>query len=197
MELDELRDMWAKSATQPSVINYNITELIYRDAKGPLAILEKKFKAALYIFPFVVLLFGGTFISNGTTQSVIMWLLFSILFIEFLFSLFNYITVKQIQQPAGNIKENLLKRVFLLQQRNHNYMYLHVGLYTLMAALLELSVYFNFDASHNWWGHIAPVPRVAIIVAFLTAQYFIKRQSQRQMYGQYIDKLNELIGQME
>jgi len=197
MELDEFRDMWAKSATQPSAINYNITELIYRDAKGPLAMLEKKIKAALYIFPVVVILFVGTFISNGVNQSVITWLLFSILFIEFLFALFNYITVKQIQQPAGNIKNNLLKRVFLLQQRNHNYLYLHVGLYTLMAALLELSVYFNFDTSHNWWGQIAPVVRVTIIVMFLIAQYFIKRHSQKQMYGQYIDKLNELIGQMD
>ena len=197
MELEELRDMWAKSATRPTAINYNITELIYRDAKGPLATLEKKFKAALYVFPFVALLFGGTFISQGANQSVITWLLFSILFIEFLFSLFNYITIKQIQQPAGNIKHNLLKRVFLLQQRNHNYLYLHVGLYTLMAVLLELSAYFNFDMGRNWWGHIAPVLRVAIIVVFLTAQYFIKRYSQKQMYGQYIDKLNELIGQME
>lgn len=197
MELDELRDMWAKSATRPTATNYNITELIYRDAKSPLAMLEKKFKAALYIFPFVVILFAGTFISNGANQSVIMWLLFSILFIEFAFSLFNYITIKQIQQPAGNIKDNLLKRVFLLQQRNHNYLYLHVGLYMLMAALLELSVHLNFDVSHNWWVNITPVLRIAIIIVFLTAQYFIKRHSQRQMYGQYIDKLNELIGQME
>ncbi|MEP6613158.1 MAG: hypothetical protein ABJA76_14760 [Mucilaginibacter sp.] len=197
MELDELRDMWTKSTTQPTTINYNITELIYRDANGPLATLEKKFKAALYIFPLVLLLFGGTFISNGANQSVITWLLFSILFIEFLFSLFNYITIKQIQQPTGNIKDNLLKRFFLLQQRSHNYLYLHVGLYMLMAVLLELSIHFNFDTSHNWWGHIAPVLRMAIIVMFLTAQLFIKRHSQKQMYGQYIDKLNELIGQME
>jgi len=197
MELDELRDMWAKSTIQPTAINYTVTEVIYRDAKGPLAMLEKKFKAALYIFPFVMILFGGTFISNGANQSVITWLLFGILFTEFLFSLFNYITIKQIQQPAGNIKDNLLKRGFLLQQRNHNYLYLHVGLYALMAALLELSVYFNFDISDNWWGQIAPVLRVAIILVFLIAQYFVKRQSQKQMYGQYIDKLNELIGQME
>ena len=197
MELDEFRDMWAKSATQPSAINYNIAELIYRDAKGPLAMLEKKFKATLYIFPFVMILFGGTFISNGVDQSVITWLLFSILFIEFLFALFNYITVKQIQQPAGNVKDNLLKRAFLLQQRNHNYLHLYIGLYVLMGALLELSVYFDFDTSHNWWGHFAPLLRATIIIVFLIAQYIVKRHSQKKMYGQYIDKLNELIGQME
>jgi len=197
MELDELRDMWAKSATPPTAINYNITELIYRDAKGPLAMLEKKFKAALYLFPAVIILFGGTFISDGANQSVITWLLFGILFTEFLFSLFNYITIKQIQQPAGSIKHNLLKRAFVLQQRTQNYLYLHVVLYLLMAVLLELSVYLNFDVGHNWWRNITPVLRIAIIIVFLTAQYFIKRHSQRQMYGQYIDKLNELIGQME
>ncbi|MES2111755.1 MAG: hypothetical protein V4577_23555 [Bacteroidota bacterium] len=197
MELDEFKDMWTKAEMQPSTINYNISSMIYTDSKSPLAMIEKRFKAALFMFPLTVVIFGGTFISKGTNQSVITWLLFAILFIEFLFSLFNYLLIKKIQQPAGNIRENLVKRVYLLEQRTTNYLYLHTGLYVVMAILLELSVYFNFDANHGWWAGINPVLRAVICVVFLAGQHFIKRQSQTKLYGQYIEKLHGLIGQME
>jgi len=119
------------------------------------------------------------------------------LFIEFLFSFFNYLLVKKLQQPTGNIRENLAKRAYLLERRTVNYLYIHTGLYVLMAVLLELSVYINFDAGHAWWAGINPVLRVVICIVFLVGQYFIKRQSQAKMYGQYIEKLNQLISQME
>jgi len=197
MELDEFKDMWTKVAIQPSTINYNISSLIYTGSKSPLAMLEKRFKAALLLFPVTAIIFGGTFISKGTNQSVITWLLFTILLIEFLFSLFNYLLVKKIQQPGGNIKESLVKRVYLLERRTANYLYVHTGLYAVMAILLELSVHYNFDSAQGWWAGVSPVLRIAICIVFLTWQYFIKRYFQRQQYGQYIDKLNGLIKQME
>lgn len=198
MELDEFKDMWSRSAALPSAKNYNLAEMIYLGSQSPLAVLEKRFKAALFTFPIVLIIFGGTFISKSpANQSAVTWLLFTILFIEFLFSLFNYILVKSVQQPAGNIKENLLKRVYLLERRTINYVYIHVALYTLMAILLELNVHFNFDADHGWWAAVNPLLRIIIYVVFLTGQFIIKRQSQKKLYGQYIEKLNGLIEQME
>ncbi|HVW95265.1 MAG TPA: hypothetical protein VHA56_04815 [Mucilaginibacter sp.] len=198
MELENLKELWAKSATQPTASAYQISELIYRDSNSPLAVLEKKFRSALYIFPAVIILFAGKFIKDGYTgQSITMWLLFGILFSEFLFSLLNYRLLKRLREPSGNIRENLLKRVFLLQRRNHNYLYLHTGLYIVMAALLELSIHFNFDNTQNWWGNIALPLRLIICLAFVTGEYFIKKHSQKKLYGQYIDRLNDLISQMD
>lgn len=197
MELDEFKDMWAKAAMQPSTVNYNISGLIYTDSKSPLAELEKRFKAGMFMFLLTVFIFGGTFISNRSNQSITTWLLFTILFIEFLFSLFNYLLVKKMQQPAGNIRENLVKRVYLLERRTANYLYIHTGLYLLMAILLELSVHYHFDAAQSWWAGINPVLRVIIYIVFLAGQYFIKRYFQKQQYGQYIERLNQLIKQME
>ncbi|MCR8559023.1 hypothetical protein KXD93_15305 [Mucilaginibacter sp. BJC16-A38] len=197
MELDQFKELWAKSTTQTSAVNYNIAEMIYHDSKSPLAALEKKFKASLYIFPFVVVLFAGGFISSGVHQRPTRYLLFTILFIEFLFSLFNYLTIKKIQQPAGSIKENLIKRVFLLEKRNSTQLYVHLLLYILMAVLLEVCVHFKFDADYAGWGAINPVLRIVVYVVFLTAQFLVKRRSQKKQYGQYIDKLNSLVAQME
>jgi hypothetical protein len=197
MELDEFKNMWAKTAMQPSAVNYNISSLIYSDSKSPLAELEKRFKAASYMFPLTVLIFCGTFISKGANQSITTWLLFTILFIEFLFALANYLLVKKIQQPAGNIRENLAKRAYLLERRTANYLYIHTGLYVVMAILLELSVHYHFDPAQSWWAGISPVLRVIIYIVFLAGQYFIKRYFQKQQYGQYIERLNQLIKQME
>src|SRR3569833_1151494 len=197
MELDEFKNMRTKTAIQPSAIKYNISSLVYTDSKSPLAELEKRFKAGMFMFLLTVFIFGGTFISNGSNQSITTWLLFMILFIEFLFSLFNNLLLKKIQRPTGNIRENLAKRAYLLERRTANYLYIHTGLYLLMAILLELSVHYHFDAAQSWWTDISPVLRVIIYIVFLAGQYVVKRKSQAKLYGQYIDRLKGLIEQME
>ena len=198
MELDDFKDMWTRSAGSKSTINYNLTELIYRDSKSPLAMLEKKYRTSIYIFPFVVILFSRhLFAGDANNRHLTTWLLFTILFIEFMFSLFNYLLIKKTQQPAGNIRENLLKRVFLLENRTNNFLYINLGLYILMAITLELSLHFHLDYRFNGWATVNPWLRVAAYVIFLALQFVIKRKSQKRQYGQYIDKLNSLIAQME
>ncbi|HEY4325393.1 MAG TPA: hypothetical protein VGN20_15460 [Mucilaginibacter sp.] len=198
MELDEFAALFNTSAGKIKAVNYNIMETIYTDSKGPLAMLEKNLKITLFIFPFVVILFGGSFLNRSPLpQSPTMWLLFAILSIEFLFSLFNYVIVKKIQQPMGNIKENLINKISRLQNLYTRYLYIHQGLYLLMAILLELTMYFNLDADFNGWSKVNPALRFAAYVAFLAIQFVIKRASLKKSYGQYLDKLNSLVSQME
>ncbi len=195
MELDELKEMWNR-ADQITTAGYNVTELIYRDSKSPLAAIEKNLKTALFIFPFVVVLFAGQFLSNSH-QSPTRMLLFAILFIEFLFSLLNYGLVKKMQQPGGNIRENLLTRVSLLQKLCGMYVYVQLGLYALMAVLLEISMYFQWDSNFNGWAKINPGIRIGVYIVFLVVQLLIKKASQKKLYGRYLDQLNNLALQLE
>jgi hypothetical protein len=195
MELDEFKEMWNR-ADQLTVANYNVTELIYRDSKSPLAAIEKNLKAGLFIFPFVALLFTGQFLSSDH-QSPTRVLLFAILFIEFLFSLLNYGLVKKIQQPKGDIKASVLSKVSLLQKLCSMYVYVQLGLYALMAVLLEISMYFQLDSNFNGWAKVNPVIRVGVYVIFLVVQLVIKRASQKKLYGRYLDQLNKLALQLD
>jgi hypothetical protein len=198
MELDEFKTLFNTSAGAMKAANYNIMETIYTDSRGPLARLEKNLKITLYIFPFVVILFGGHFLDRASShQSLTMLLLFAILTIEFLFSLFNYIVVKKLQQPAGNIKQNLLDKISRLKTLYNRYLYIHQGLYLLMAVLLELTMRFNLDANFNGWSNVNPVIRFAVYAAFLIVQFIVKRDTLKKYYGQYLDKLNSLVSQME
>jgi hypothetical protein len=198
MELDELKNMWNSVPDQSSAINFNITEMIYLDSKGPLAAFEKSLKITLGIFPFVVIIFAGSFLSQPLAQqSPTRWLLFTNLFIEFLFTLFNYGIVKKIQQPDGNIKQNLLGRVSLLQNIYRKYLFIHQGLYALLAVVLEMVMHYHLEPDFEGWGKVTPALRVAVYLGFLVAQFFVKRNSQKKHYGQYLDKLNTLINEME
>jgi hypothetical protein len=196
MELDGLKDIWNKSTNQLPV-NNNIMETIYSDSNSPLALLEKKLKITLGIFPLVVILFGGTFLSKSMAQqSPVTWLLFSIMCIEFLFSLGNYHIVKQIQQHNGTVRANLLGKITILQKRYKTYLFAHQGLYGLLAVLLEISMYKHWDANFNGWYTVNPVLRVAVYVVFLVVQYMLKKSSLKSHYGQYLEKLNSLAQQM-
>ena len=195
MELDELKEIWNR-ADQTATARYNITELIYRDSKSPLAAIAKNLKAALFIFPFVALLFAGEFLGSRH-QSPTSILLFTILFIEFLFSLLNYGLVKKIQQPGGNIKESLVSRIALLQKLCRGYVYVQAGLYALMAVLLEISMYWQLDSHFNGWAKINPAIRIGVYLVFLVLQLLIKKGSQKKLYGQYLDQLNNLAWQLD
>jgi hypothetical protein len=195
MELDELKEMWNR-ADQTASANYNVTELIYRDSKSPLAAIERNLKFALLVFPLVAILFTGNFLGSSH-QSPTRILLFAILFIEFLFSLLNYGLIKKIQQPEGDIKTSLLNKVSLLQKLCGLYVYVQLGLYALMVVLLEISMYFQLDNNFNGWAKINPAIRTTVYVVFLVVQLVIKRISQKKLYGQYLDQLNNLALQMD
>jgi len=195
MELDELKTIWNR-ADEMATAGYNITELIYRDSKSPLAAIVKNLKTALFIFPFVALLFAGEFLSSRH-QSPTSILLFSILFIEFLFSLLNYGLVKKIQQPGGNIKESLVSRIELLRKLCNGYVYVQAGLYMLMGVLLEISMHWQFDSHFNGWEKINPAIRIGVYIVFLILQLLIKKGSQKKLYGRYLDQLNNLASQLD
>jgi hypothetical protein len=195
MELDEFKKIWNRG-DQLTVANYNVTELIYRDSKSPLAAIAKNLKAALFIFPFVALLFAGQFLSSDH-QSPTRVLLFAILFIEFLFSLLNYGLIKKIQQPKGDIKTSLLSKVSLLKKLCSMYVYVQLGLYAVMAVLLEIGMYFQLDSNFNGWAKVNLLIRIAVYMIFLVVQLIIKRVSQKKLYGGYLDQLNNLAVQLD
>jgi hypothetical protein len=196
MELDEFKEMWSRFGEQASPTNDNITEMIYRDSQGPLATFEKNTKFTLFIFPLVAVLFGGVLLSQPQ-HSPTMWLLFAILFIEFLFAVFNYGIVKKIGQPQGNVKHDLLRKIAILQNSYRLYLLLNQILYLLMAILLEIGIYYHFDSNFDSWSKINPLLRVTVYVVFLLLQYITKRRSQKEHYGQYLEKMNGLVQQMQ
>jgi hypothetical protein len=198
MEMEEFKDMVNKSADKAAPINNDVMKIIYADNKGPLATLEKKLKVTLYIFPFVVVLFCGRLFTKDAMQHIsTAWLLFAILSLEFFISLFNYRVTKKLRRQEGSVKQNLINKVHLLQNRYNWYFRVHNVMILLMAILLEITMYYHWDTNFDGWGHVNILLRIFVYIIFFVAQYLVKHHSQKKQYGQYLEKLQTLAGQVE
>lgn len=196
MELDQLKEAWGNAGGAPA--NSDIDNIIGRKNNGPLSALEKNYRYAIYIFPFVMVLFAGQFFSKSAAQhSPTSWLLFGILFIEFLVALVNLVTVKKIQNATGNLRDNLLGQLAILRSRYHNYLYIHQALYAVMAVLLEVSMHEHWDTNFEGWYNVNIFLRMLVYGVFLTLQFIIRRSSEKRQYGRHLERLNELVRDLQ
>jgi hypothetical protein len=194
MELDEFKDMLDKNIDRSASITTDTNTMIYHDTKGPLAAYEKNLKFTIFIFPFVAFLFAGSFISRHTPTTLLLLIIF---LIEFLFALFNYGIVKKIRKNEGSIRENILGKISLLQHNNRVYLVMNQLLYLLLAIVLEIAMYYHLDSNFNGWRSVNPAIRIAFYAGFLAVVFFTKSGSQKKYYGLYLEKLQQLVEQMQ
>jgi len=198
MEIDEFKEMFNKNVNASTVVNKNIMTMIYADSNSPLTALEKKLRITLYIFPVVTILFSGRFFfqeakHHGPTS----WLLFGILSLEFLVSLLNYMVTRSLRRAEGPVKQNLIAKLTLLQKRYKWYFAAHNCLILLIAVLLEITIHYHWDSNFEGWSHVNILLRIVVYIILFITQFIIKYRSQKDHYGQYIEKLQVLSGQMQ
>jgi hypothetical protein len=198
MELDEFKALYNRSADEQTLTDQNITDMITHESQGPLAQLQKKTKYTLYLFPLSIIFFAGLFIpalgAGEISHNVPMWLLFFVLFTEYIVSVLNYFTIKKMQQASGNVRENLLKKMSVLRLRYKLYFILYIALFLMMPAYLELS---HFTGHFAGLAKINPFIRVAWYVLVFGCLFVIKKEAQKQQYEQYLDQLKRLLDQMQ
>jgi len=196
MEIDDLKKSWDE-AFPPAAMGNKIPEMILEHKQSPLAMLEKKTKIALWIFPFVAILFAGTFYDHPLVRhSPAMWLLFFILFTEFLFSVFNLFVIRKIRNTEGNIRENLVNRIQLLRKGFNWFLKVYISLYVIMVVLLEVSMYYQVDGLVEGWHRLPVLIRGIVYVFVLALIYQAKRFSQQEHFGNYLEQLKTIMGQI-
>jgi hypothetical protein len=200
MELDDFKSLYNRSADQQALTNQNITEMITLESQGPLAQLQKKIRYTLFLFPLSIIFFAKLFIpllgAGQIGHNLTTWLVFIILFTEYIVSLLNYFTIKNMQKTSGNVKVNLLNKLSILKQRYKWYFILHIGLFLLIPILLELNLRLHFDYRFDGLGDINPFLRIALYAAVFIPLFVFKKRSQQQNYMQHLNELNRLLTQM-
>ena len=125
-----------------------------------------------------------------------MWLLLFILFTELLFSVFNLFVIKKIRNAQGNIRENLVIRIHLLRKVFKQFLRVYISLYVLMAVLLEVSMYYQVDGLFEGWHRLSVLIRGIVYVFVLVLIYQAKRSSQQEHFGNYLEQLKTIMGQI-
>ena len=195
MKLEELGEL-LNNNTERHTPNDNAA--IRRGTEGPLNAFAKKLRFTLIAFPLAAVLFTAQFLDNAAARhSPTKWILVTVLFVEFLLAVFNYIIVKNIGSTEGNIKQNILNKFALIKNAYTVHLYLHLFLYAMMAVALELTMRYRLDINFEGWSTVAPILRIVVYIAFLILQCFLRRISYKRYYGRYLEKIQQLVLQLE
>jgi hypothetical protein len=201
MELDEFKELYNSSTDKQTQSNQNIMDIIHRESQGPLAELQKKIKYTLYIFPIAMTIYMGLFIYvmgiNQLPQHFGTWVVFLILLPEYIVSVLNYYTIKKLQNPAGNIKENLLNKVSLLKKRYKWYLLINGFLLALVPVFIEADFHYHLDGEFAGIGKINVFIRIAWYIIIFGGLLIIKSKFQKQNYDVYLDELSGILKQTE
>ena len=201
MELDEFKELYNSSTDKQTQPNQNIMDIIHRESQSPLAELQKKIKYTLYIFPIAMTIYMGLFIYvmgiNQLPQHFGTWVVFLILLPEYIVSVLNYYTIKKLQNPAGNIKENLLNKVSLLKKRYKWYLLINGFLLALVPVFIEADFHYHLDGEFAGIGKINVFIRIAWYIIIFGGLLIIKSKFQKQNYDVYLDELSGILKQTE
>ena len=201
MELDEFKELYNSSTDKQTQSNQNIMDIIHSESQGPLAELQKKIKYTLYIFPIAMTIYMGLFIYvmgiKQLPQHFGTWVVFLILLPEYIVSVLNYYTIKKLQNPAGNIKENLLNKVSLLKKRYKWYLLINGFLLALVPVFIEADFHYHLDGEFAGIGKINVFIRIAWYIIIFGGLLIIKSKFQKQNYDVYLDELSGILKQTE
>ena len=199
MELDEFKTLYNTAVNQPAPVNQNINDMLTIESKAPLAKLQKSNKNLFYILPSMIFLlivvYGLVIGFKETVQNPVLVILFIIFLSELALAVLNFFTIKKVQAAAGNVRETLLNKVTLLNQRYKWYLWINACLFSLMPAYTELNVHYQFTP--NGLGKINVFIRMAWYCLIFIPLFFIKKEQLNQSFFQYLDKLKEVLGQTE
>ena len=201
MELDEFKELYNSSTDKQTPSNQNIMDIIHRESQSPLAGLQKKIKYTLYIFPVAMTIYMGLFIYvmgiNQLPQHFGTWVVFLILLPEYIVSVLNYYTIKKLQNPAGNIKENLLNKVSLLKKRYKWYLLINGFLLAFVPVFIEADFHYHLDGEFAGIGKINVFIRIAWYIIIFGGLLILKSKYQKQNYDVYLDELSGILKQTE
>jgi hypothetical protein len=201
MELDEFKELYNGSTDKQTELNQNIMDIIHSESQSPLAELQKKIKYTLYIFPVAMVIYAGLFIYvagiHAATHHLGSWVIFLILFPEYLVSVLNYYTIKKLQKPGGNVKENLANKVDLLKKRYKWYLLINGFLLALVPVFIEADFHYHLDGEFAGIGKINVFIRIAWYIIIFGGLLIIKSKFQKQNYDVYLDELSGILKQTE
>jgi hypothetical protein len=101
------------------------------------------------------------------------------------------------EEIDGMVKTNLEQQILLLETRlRQNLIGIRVAL-LLFIVLLEVLPYIQNFRMLNTWHSLSPFMRLGSYAALFLFQYFVSRRVSRQKFGRHIDRLKELVQQMQ
>jgi hypothetical protein len=207
MELDQWKDIWKDEGQRPSNDEQKLQTLLEKKSKSPLAKMKRNLKMELWI---IILSYGAMivfyFIAFKGSMSAVSWFL---LIIGLLFVIYYQRKNKLLTEMeclSCQVKSNLQKQTTTLEKYIHIYLVggtllaplslLFFGWLFYIKAWRNLHDSIFFPGEHNpMWKVILAWVILTAIVTFLF--YLINKWYVRKLYGKHVEKLKEVLSEME
>ncbi len=205
MELEQLKDMWKEQeASGPKI---EVQPLLGKKSNSPIAIMKRHLTAELIlvivlfglVIAYYLLAFNGKF-AVVSTMYIITGLLCCLYYYK------KYRLLNEMECMACQVKSNLSKQVYTLEK------YVRFYLLAGTAALPIFMIFFYwFEYTYipRTRAHIFMLPSETVSVArslgvfalwaiaATIVAYFINRWYVHKLYGKHIDKLKQMLLQMD
>jgi magnesium-transporting ATPase (P-type) len=204
MELEQLKDMWKE---QEPARPRDVQPLLNKKSNSPIAKMKKhlvmELTAVIAMYGFVIIYFFAAY--KGRFSSVsILYLLVGVVFCIYYFKKFKLL--KEMECMACQVKTNLSKQLNTLEKYIRFYLIAGTALIPLVLIFFYWFGYtyiprgreFFFPQPSETTTVLQSIAIFTLITAVATIlSYYLNKWYIRKLYGKYIDKLKEMLSQME
>jgi hypothetical protein len=199
MELDELKQQWKKTDSLPTSHNQNIMEMIRHNSNGPVAALKQSYRrqtVVMIVLPIVLILTNLSAI-EATFSSALFWTYVAFCAAVAIFAGYNYRIVTTLEETEGMVKPHLERTINVLETgMRQNVTGVKIALLCFIV-LTEVLPYIQHFRMLDAWHALSPLIRFGAYALLVILQYFSVRRMSYLKFGRHIERLKELVRQME
>ena len=204
MELDQLKDIWKKESSQVKE-DEQLKTLMSRRSNNPIARMKRNLLleliAIIVLYGFTIAYYAYAF--EGKMNEV-SWFMIGIALCFFVYYFRKNKLLNQMECLSCQVKSNLQKQVNTLEKYVKFYLVAGTALVPLTIFFFSWLIYvkspgiapsvFFPSAVYPWWQ--TAIAWTAFVGIFTVLIYFLNRWYIKKLYGNHIQKLKELLTEM-
>lgn len=197
MELDDLKQSWKNENQQYQKSDYDLNDILAKKIDNPLNALRLKYKKQLILLPIAaVILIIMNFVEPALRYNAMIWIAIPLLLLQTFRYYLNYKTVLKMLQPDDSgVKQRLEENLKMLKEdSNRDLQFLRLILIVFIAAT-ELTIYYDLLPAYQSIKTVGLPIRAGVYVLLFFVQPYISKYFFNLHFGQYINRLQELVDQ--
>ena len=203
MELDNLKKMWQD---QEAPATPALEQMISRKSNGPVAKMKRNLILELIV---VILGFGSVIVFYLMKFPMKFWsvpfLYATLMLLFFIYFFFKYRLLNDIDCMTCQVKNNLSKQVSTLEKYTRLYLWAGTALVPVVILFFFFFELNHFPEGNNFFT--LPSEKISVfrsfgllfllLLAFTFPMYYANKWYIRKLYGKQIDKLKQMLEQMD
>lgn len=197
MELDDLKQNWNKSSEQYKTPAFDLAHLLAKQTAGPLATLKAKYRLQAILLPLAAGVLGFSMMQHAILrQNAFIWFIVPVMLMLALMYYRDYSVIVKIEETnAESLKSSMQERIALLQRNGKQQLYLTRVILLVLISILEATMYLQEVPDFLTWQSIALPLRLTVYVLVIFIQPYVSKYFFNLSFGQYINRLQELLNQ--